>query len=117
MVGKQPTATMFAPTQVLVVGLVVTGVWRPARLGCRCGHSNCRPAQQVALLFAAEPAIAAWLAWYFLGENLDAQGWFGSVMIPWAVSCLVRGYQGGAATQATSVLYVRREGRGSEVRE
>ena len=39
------------------------------------------PAQQVALLFAAEPAVAAWLAWYFLGETLDAQGWAGSAMI------------------------------------
>jgi drug/metabolite transporter (DMT)-like permease len=39
------------------------------------------PAQQVALLFAVEPAIAAWLAWYFLGENLDTQGWFGSALI------------------------------------
>ena len=76
------------------------------------------PAQQVALLFAVEPAIAAWLAWYFLGENLDAQGWFGSVMILGGVllGSWVSGE--GTATQATSVS-VRPEGgeRGSEVRE
>ncbi|MFO0765547.1 MAG: EamA family transporter [Nitrospiraceae bacterium] len=39
------------------------------------------PRLQAALLFACEPAFAAWLAWYFLGETLDAQGWFGSIMI------------------------------------
>ena len=34
-----------------------------------------------AIISRAEPAVAAWLAWYFLGEQLDAQGWFGSAMI------------------------------------
>jgi drug/metabolite transporter (DMT)-like permease len=39
----------------------------------------------VALIFASEPAYAAWLAWYFLGETLDAQGWVGSGLILTAV--------------------------------
>jgi drug/metabolite transporter (DMT)-like permease len=43
------------------------------------------PAQQVALVFASEPAYAAWLSWYFLGETLDVQGWIGSGLILIAV--------------------------------
>jgi drug/metabolite transporter (DMT)-like permease len=43
------------------------------------------PAQQVALIFASEPAYAAWLSWYFLGETMDAQGWIGSGLILLAV--------------------------------
>ena len=43
------------------------------------------PAQQVALIFASEPAYAAWLSWYFLGETLDLQGWIGSGLILIAV--------------------------------
>jgi len=39
------------------------------------------PAQQVALLFALEPAYAAWLAWYFLGGSLDCQRRMGSGLI------------------------------------
>ena len=43
------------------------------------------PAQQVALIFASEPAYAAWLSWYFLGETLDLHGWIGSGLILVAV--------------------------------
>ncbi|MGH9847522.1 MAG: EamA family transporter, partial [Blastocatellia bacterium] len=32
-----------------------------------------------------EPAFAAWLSWYFLGEQLSAQGWLGSGLILAAV--------------------------------
>jgi drug/metabolite transporter (DMT)-like permease len=39
------------------------------------------PAQRVALIFSLEPAFAAWLAWYVLNEQLDAQGWIGSLLI------------------------------------
>jgi drug/metabolite transporter (DMT)-like permease len=39
----------------------------------------------VALIFASEPAYAAWLSWYFLGETLDLQGWIGSALILSAV--------------------------------
>lgn len=72
---------MFEPSRVLVVGLVVTGVLATGAFGVQMWAQQLLPAQQVALLFAAEPAVAAWMAWYFLGETLDAQGWFGSVMI------------------------------------
>jgi drug/metabolite transporter (DMT)-like permease len=43
------------------------------------------PAQQVALVFSLEPAFAAWLSWYFLGEQMNAQGWLGSGLILAAV--------------------------------
>jgi len=39
------------------------------------------PADRVALIFALEPALAAWLAWLTLGERLDAAGWIGSTLI------------------------------------
>src|SRR5947208_2900877 len=39
------------------------------------------PAQRVALIFALEPALAAWLAWMVLGERLDAIRWVGSGLI------------------------------------
>lgn len=78
---EQPTPAMFEPSRVLVLGLVVTGVLATGAFAVQMWAQQLLPAQQVALLFAVEPAIAAWLAWYFLGENLDAQGWFGSAMI------------------------------------
>jgi drug/metabolite transporter (DMT)-like permease len=43
------------------------------------------PAQQVALIFSSEPAYAAGLSWYFLGETLDTQGWIGGGLILLAV--------------------------------
>lgn len=76
-----PALSAFEPTPVLLVGLVVTGVLATGAFAVQMWAQRLLPAQQVALLFAAEPAIAAWLAWYFLGESLDAQGWFGSAMI------------------------------------
>jgi drug/metabolite transporter (DMT)-like permease len=35
----------------------------------------------VALIFALEPALAAWLSWLALGEQLDAAGWAGSGLV------------------------------------
>ncbi len=78
---EHPAAAMFEPSRVLVVGLVVTGVLATGAFAVQMWAQQLLPAQQVALLFAAEPAVAAWLAWYFLGENLDAEGWVGSAMI------------------------------------
>ncbi len=78
---EQPSAAMFEPSRVLVIGLVVTGVLATGAFAVQMWAQQLLPAQQVALLFAVEPAVAAWLAWYFLGENLDAQGWFGSALI------------------------------------
>ena len=78
---EQPTASMFQPSRTLIVGLVVTGLLATGAFGVQMWAQRLLPAQQVALLFAAEPAVAAWLAWYFLGETLDVTGWLGSVMI------------------------------------
>lgn len=78
---EQPTLAMFEPSRVLAIGLGVTGILATGAFAVQMWAQRLLPAQQVALLFAAEPAVAAWLAWYFLGEHLDAQGWFGSAMI------------------------------------
>ncbi|MCC2639759.1 MAG: putative Transporter, eamA family [Nitrospira sp.] len=78
---EPPTLSAFEPTPVLLVALAVTGILATGAFAVQMWAQRLLPAQQVALLFAAEPAIAAWLAWYFLGEVLDAQGWFGSAMI------------------------------------
>ena len=78
---EQPTLAMFEPSRVLAVGLVVTGILATGAFAVQMWAQRLLPAQQVALLFAAEPAVAAWLAWYFLGEHLDAQGWFGSATV------------------------------------
>jgi drug/metabolite transporter (DMT)-like permease len=78
---EHPTSSMFEPTTALIVGLVVTGVFATGAFAVQMWAQRLLPAQQVALMFAVEPAVAAWLAWYFLDETLDAQGWFGSAMI------------------------------------
>lgn len=75
----------FSPTPVLLTGLVVTGVLATLAFAVQMWAQQLVPAQQVALLFASEPAYAAWLSWYFLGETLDAQGWVGSALILLAV--------------------------------
>ncbi len=75
----------FSPTPVLLTGLVVTGVLATLAFAVQMWAQQLVPAQQVALLFASEPAYAAWLSWYFLGETLDVQGWIGSALILLAV--------------------------------
>jgi len=78
---EAPALSAFEPTPVLLIGLVITGVLATGAFAVQMWAQRLLPAQQVALLFATEPAMAAWLAWYFLGESLDTQGWFGSAMI------------------------------------
>lgn len=75
----------FSPTAVLLIGLGVTGVLATLAFAVQMWAQQLVPAQQVALLFASEPAYAAWLSWYFLGETLDMQGWIGSALILLAV--------------------------------
>ena len=75
----------FAPTLVLLIGLGVTGGLATGAFAVQLWAQRLLPAQQVALIFASEPAYAAWLSWYFLGETLDLQGWFGSALILIAV--------------------------------
>lgn len=75
----------FAPTAVLLIGLGVTGALATGAFGVQMWVQKFLPAQQVALVFASEPAYAAWLSWYFLGETLDLEGWIGSALILSAV--------------------------------
>jgi drug/metabolite transporter (DMT)-like permease len=79
------SAAAVAPTQVLLIGLGVTGGLATGAFAVQLWVQRLLPAQQVALIFASEPAYAAWLSWYFLGESLDLQGWFGSALILIAV--------------------------------
>ncbi len=82
---EETTQSAFSPTAVLLIGLGVTGVLATLAFAVQMWAQRLVPAQQVALLFASEPAYAAWLSWYFLGETLDVQGWVGSVLILLAV--------------------------------
>ena len=75
----------FAPTALLLVGLGVTGGLATGAFAVQMWVQRIVPAQQVALIFASEPAYAAGLSWYFLGETLDLQGWVGSGLILLAV--------------------------------
>ena len=79
------SGSAFSPTPVLLTGLAVTGVLATLAFAVQMWAQQLVPAQQVALLFASEPAYAAWLSWYFLGETLDVQGWIGSALILLAV--------------------------------
>ncbi len=78
-------ANAFSPTTVLLTGLAVTGILATGAFAVQIWAQRMVPAQQVALLFASEPAYAAWLSWYFLGEILDTQGWIGTAFILLAV--------------------------------
>jgi drug/metabolite transporter (DMT)-like permease len=82
---EQAPTDSFAPTAVLLVGLGVTGGLATGAFAVQMWAQQHVPAQQVALVFASEPAYAAWLSWYFLGETLDLQGWIGSGLILIAV--------------------------------
>lgn len=82
---EQAPAGAFAPTAVLLIGLGTTGVLATGAFAVQMWVQQLVPAQQVALVFASEPAYAAWLSWYFLGETLDLQGWIGSALILLAV--------------------------------
>jgi drug/metabolite transporter (DMT)-like permease len=84
----------FAPTGVLLVALLITGGLATGAFAVQMWAQQHVPAQQVALLFASEPAYAAWLSWYFLGETLDLQGWVGSGLI---LTAVVIGAMGTAA--------------------
>jgi drug/metabolite transporter (DMT)-like permease len=72
---EDTSVSAFSPTPVLLTGLAVTGVLATLAFAVQMWAQQLVPAQQVALLFASEPAYAAWLSWYFLGEMLDVQGW------------------------------------------
>ena len=85
MIAEAPTRTAFAPTAMLLMGLSVTGVCATGAFAIQMWAQKVVPAQRVALIFSLEPAYAAWLSWYFLGEHLDPRGWVGSALILMAV--------------------------------
>lgn len=101
MLIEQPPAGAFAPTMLLLIGLGVTGGLATGAFAIQMWVQRIVPAQQVALIFASEPAYAAWLSWYFLGETLDTQGWVGSGLILLAV--LVGAYGSGPRSPLPSV--------------
>jgi len=82
---EQAPAHAFAPTALLLVGLGVTGGLATGAFAIQMWVQRIVPAQQVALIFSSEPAYAAGLSWYFLGETLDTQGWIGGGLILLAV--------------------------------
>jgi drug/metabolite transporter (DMT)-like permease len=85
MAWEQAPVQAFAPSPALLIGLAVTGVFATGAFAVQMWAQQLIPAQQIALIFASEPAYAAWLSWYFLGETLDLQGWIGSGLILTAV--------------------------------
>lgn len=82
---EQAPAAAFAPTAVLLIGLLITGGLATGAFAVQMWAQQHVPAHQVALVFASEPVYAAWLSWYTLGETLDFQGWVGSGLILIAV--------------------------------
>jgi len=98
---EQAPAQAFAPTSLLLVGLGVTGGLATGAFAVQMWVQRIVPAQQVALIFASEPAYAAGLSWYFLGETLDLQGWIGSGLILLAV--LVGAFGSGPQSSSPSV--------------
>ncbi|CAI4031096.1 Permease of the drug/metabolite transporter (DMT) superfamily protein [Nitrospira tepida] len=77
-VGESPAPEAFRPSPVLLTGLAVTGVLATGAFAVQMWAQRVVPAHQVALIFALEPACAAWLSSLFLGEQLDSLGWIGS---------------------------------------
>jgi len=101
MLIEQAPAQAFAPTALLLVGLGVTGGLATGAFAVQMWVQRIVPAQQVALIFASEPAYAAWLSWYFLGETLDAQGWLGSGLI--LVALVVGTYGSGPRSSSPAI--------------
>ena len=94
----------FAPTSMLLIGLGITGGLATGAFAVQMWAQRILPAQQVALIFASEPAYAAWLSWYFLGEALDLQGWVGSALI--LVAVLVGSWDSGSTSSEPAVRVV-----------
>ena len=78
--GFRPDAIVF--TSTLLGALIITGVGATAlAFFVQVWAQRHVPAQRVALIFAFEPALAAWLSWLVLGEHMDAAGWAGSGLV------------------------------------
>jgi drug/metabolite transporter (DMT)-like permease len=69
-------------TPVILSALFVTGVLATGiAFFIQVWAQRYVPAQRVALIFALEPALSAWMSWVVLGEKMDAGGWIGSGLI------------------------------------
>jgi drug/metabolite transporter (DMT)-like permease len=78
--GYGTTAALRSPAvlgALIVTGALATGVAFLVQVWAQ-RHV---PAQRVALIFALEPALSAWMSWVALGERLDALAWTGSALI------------------------------------
>jgi drug/metabolite transporter (DMT)-like permease len=82
---EHPGGEVFRLSLPLVVSLAVTGGLATLAFGAQVWAQQFVPAQRVALIFSLEPAYAAWLSWYYLGEQLGPSGWIGSALILTAV--------------------------------
>lgn len=81
-IGEGFRLSAIALTPTLAWALAITGVGATAfAFFVQVWAQQHVPAQRVALIFALEPALAAWLSWLVLGEQLDAAGWVGSGLI------------------------------------
>ncbi|MEW6542185.1 MAG: DMT family transporter [Nitrospirota bacterium] len=89
MLVEAPGAAQLAPTPVLLAALAVTGLLATGAFAVQIWAQRLISAQRIALFFSLEPAFAAWLAWYFLGEHLSSKAWIGSGLI--LVAMLVGG--------------------------
>ena len=90
---------------MLLIGLGVTGGLATGAFAIQMWVQRIVPAQQVALIFASEPAYAAWLSWYFLGETLDTEGWLGSGLI--LVAVVVGAYGSGPRSSSPAISTVQ----------
>ena len=78
--GFRLESIAFTPT--LLWALLITGVGATAlAFFVQVWAQRHVPAQRVALIFACEPALAAWLSWLMLGEQMGAAGWAGSGLV------------------------------------
>jgi drug/metabolite transporter (DMT)-like permease len=80
LAALEPSGPLQA-TPTLLAALTVTGVLATGAFAVQIWAQRLLPAPQVALIYSAEPAWAAWLAWYVLDERLSARGWWGSGLI------------------------------------
>jgi drug/metabolite transporter (DMT)-like permease len=92
-------------TPTLLMALAVTGVLATGAFAVQVWAQQLLPAQQVALIYSFEPAFAAWLAWYLLGERLTVSGWIGSglVLIALLAGSVTRKLKGVVAAPAGSI--------------
>ena len=78
--GYRPELQTF--TLTVIVALIITGVLATGlAFLVQVWAQGYVPAHRVALIFALEPALSAWMSWLVLGEQLDAMGWIGSGLI------------------------------------